>query len=252
MSTTSGVADVVFCLDASASMRPCIEEVCKHIDSFLAGLKAGGQFTWNLRFDFIAHRGSTSGQLDNIALFTTQSIYYPEAWYPLYKDNLQNAKFFTSDIGEFKNALNRVNPEGDEAPLVGLDFCLDLPWRPSETCHRVVILMTDEPFETGIAKDWQKSKLQKIIDKIIALRVMLYLVAPQSEFFDSLAAVPKCEYTPVDITGDGLASVNFAKVLEFIGRSVSKGGQGQSAGIYSRGLFDQVNWGQTNNTHHGR
>ena len=37
--STKGTADVVFCLDASGSMGPCIEGVKSHIASFVDGLK---------------------------------------------------------------------------------------------------------------------------------------------------------------------------------------------------------------------
>src|SRR3954471_20947866 len=58
---TTGVADVVFCIDASASMAHCFRAVSDHIADFLAGLKADRQTRWDVRFDFVAHcAGETS------------------------------------------------------------------------------------------------------------------------------------------------------------------------------------------------
>ena len=55
MTSTKGVADVVFCLDASDSMKPCIDGVRTHIGSFLDGLKSDQQRARDVRFDFVAH-----------------------------------------------------------------------------------------------------------------------------------------------------------------------------------------------------
>jgi hypothetical protein len=240
-------ADVVFCLDASNSMQPALDGVRAHLGDFVAGLKSSAQGTWDVRFDFLAYRASdvqdgaifSHDSLRLSGLDLIQKLYATTPQTTLAKD------FFTTNIDEFKTSLARIKPSGDEAPLVALDTALDFPWRESANCHRVVILMTDEPFETGACMDFQKQQLPQLIQKIQDLRVMLFLVAPQSAVFDQLAAVDKSEYQVIDNnTGDGLRSVNFNKVLMQIGKSVSVSLQTSTMEkkAIPRGLYRQHEW----------
>src|SRR5688572_3919910 len=64
--TTKRVADVVFCIDASNSMQPCIDAVRKNLAQFVSGLQSGGQSTWDVRFDFLAHQASENARGSSI------------------------------------------------------------------------------------------------------------------------------------------------------------------------------------------
>ena len=245
--STKGVADVVFCLDASDSMTPCIDGVKMHISSFLEGLKSDRQRTWDVRFDFLAHNAAR-GEGGAIGM----------GHYSLYHDvdgnsvisalyHGQRGRFFTTEIDEFKRGLDKVEVLGDEAPLVALDSCLDFPWRKADQCHRVVIFMTDEPFETSIMPDSEKQVLEELQQKIQDLRVLLFIVAPDSPAYEELAEVDKSEYEAVDSRSAGLADVDFRKLLSGIGKSVSvstANQQGPTAEkTVKRGLFGQTEWG---------
>ena len=241
--TTKGVADVVFCIDASASMAPCIDAVRSHIASFVEGLTASSQQAWDLRIDFVAHHAGNAP--DGSGVFAHQSLYQSELFEALYQKSGSQERFFTADVAEFARGLQGVSVQGDESPLVALDFCLDFPWRKSAGCHRVVIMLTDEPFEQSANQDLQKEQLGKLIDKIHGLQVMLFLVAPNSPLFDELASADGSEYEVIGQIGSGLANVNFSEVLKYIGKSVSASTL-QSA-LYSevqRGLFQQSSWGE--------
>lgn len=235
--STKGIVDIVFCLDASGSMSPCFAALSKHISEFIAGLGGNAQMQWDWRIDFVAY-----GYADRV--FRVQSLYYdtPELIGQLYHHE-QSGRFFTKDLGEFRSRLKRIEIAGDEATLVALDFCLDYPWRSADRCHRVVVLMTDEPFETGGLQEEQCAVLPALIEKIQQLRVMLYVVAPESAVFDQLSAVDKCVYEVIRQSGKGLAEVNFKQVLQEIGKSVSVStGQGSHAASVPRGLFGQKDW----------
>jgi len=248
--STKGVADVVFCIDASESMAPCLNAVRKHLTDFLAGLKSPTQRTWDLRVDFVAHR---AGQSSGGIVFQMRSLYEKDLLGVQYLDRSRQGRFFTQDMGEFSRGLQQVEVGGDEAPLVALDFCLDFPWREAVSCHRVVIMLTDEPFETSVGREFQQAQLQKLIEKIHALRVMLFLVAPDSAVFSQLAAADRSEYEVVDVTGDGLARVNFAAVLNNIGKSISVSTQQAPRGSpVERGLYEQATWGRSDERVTGR
>lgn len=249
--STKGVADVVFCLDASESMAPCLDAVRKHLTDFLAGLKSHTQQTWDLRVDFVAHRAGESP--DGGILFQMRSLYEKDLLGVQYLDRNRQGRFFTQDLAEFSRGLQQVEVTGDETPLVALDFCLDFPWREAVSCHRVVIMLTDEPFETSAGQDFQQAQLHKLIDKIHASRVMLFIVAPDSAVFSQLAAADRSEYEVVDVMGDGLARVNFAQLLHGIGKSISVSTQQTPRGaLVERGLYRQASWGRSNERVTGR
>jgi len=240
--STKGTADVVFCLDASNSMSPCLQGVKDHLTDFVKGLQSKGQMTWDLRVDFVAQnvgQGSQGG-----VLFNHRSVYHEDLHEALYASQPSGVRLFTTALDDFKANLNRVPCEGDEAMLVALDFALDFPWRPAAQCHRTVILLTDEPCETGAIADEQARQVPALIRKIQDLRVMLFLVAPDSPAYQKLAEADKSEYEVIAERQNGLATVDFGKVLQHIGKSVSAAslqaaGPGTKA---ARGLFGQTTW----------
>ncbi|MBN2584530.1 MAG: VWA domain-containing protein, partial [Planctomycetes bacterium] len=177
--STRRVADVIFCLDASASMQPCIQAVRRHIGDFVRGLHSDPQSTWDVRLDFVAHSASEDA---DATVFRQRSLHNESVVGALYAGS-QSARFFTTDVEQFSRGLNDVEVSGNEAPLVALDTCLDFPWRDAAECHRVVILMTDEPLESGVLVNDQLQMLPAVIDKIQKLRVMLFIVAPPSDGF---------------------------------------------------------------------
>ncbi|MFO0954022.1 MAG: hypothetical protein U0835_23285 [Isosphaeraceae bacterium] len=247
--STRGVVDIVFLLDASDSMRPCIEGVRQHLGDFIRGLESGGQQRMDYRLDFLAHCCDQSG-----GPFMLRSLRHTGADIlpALYRPGKPHT-FFTTSAEELRLALQQVQVAGDEATLVALDFALDFPWRPRSTCHRVVICLTDEPLETGALVAEQRARLSQIIDKIQALGVMLFLVGPPSDAYSVLAEADKSEYQEIDATGDGLRTVDFGKVLAFIGKTISMASQtaGEERGV-QRALFGQDSWGATDASISGR
>jgi hypothetical protein len=199
---------------------------------------------WDWRLDFVAHR---AGIIPGGAMFVQRSLYNEELLTSLYLSKGQSGgRYFTADLEEFKGGLATIEVSGDEASLVALDSCLDFPWRPAATCHRVVIFLTDEPAEDGVMVDAQRAAVPDMIQKIQQLKVLLFVVGPDSEIFNQLAQVNKSEYEVVDGVGDGLSRVDFRKLLSAIGKSVSVSTlQSQKDETPERGLFGQATWGQT-------
>jgi hypothetical protein len=242
--STRGTADIVFCLDASSSMQPCFDAMRKHIGEFVTSLQSNAQMKWDWRLDFVAHCAGDGG---GGTVFSQRSMYHEAVWHSLYHESAQSRQFFTNDLEEFKRGLAGIKVSGDEAPLVALDICLDFPWRPAANCHRVVILLTDEPAEDGVAVDAQREAVPKLIQKIQKLKVLLFMVGPESEMFNQLSQVNKSEYEVVDSAGDGLSRLDFRKLLSAIGKSVSVSNlQSSKEEPVERGLFGQASWGKTN------
>jgi hypothetical protein len=181
------VADVIFCLDASGSMGPCFDALRKHVQTFVKGLEAGGQFVWDLRLDFLAYKAGASFRS---GVFGFRSLHRQDmdlvrGLYGSVDSQSGRTRFFSTDLNEFSRGLDQVQVGGDEATFIALDTALDFPWRVAMACHRVVIVMTDEALETGVEVRRQLEKIPELIEKLHALRVKLFIVAPPSDAFDA-------------------------------------------------------------------
>lgn len=230
-------------------MQPCFDAVRRHVEDFINGLQSNQQIRWDWRIDFVAHR---AGESRGGYVFNQRSLYNDELLDSLYSLRSQRGRFFTTDVAEFRRGLAEISVSGDEAPLVALDSCLDFPWRATAACHRVVILMTDEAAETGVMLDKQREAIGGLIDKIQQLRVLLFIVAPESQIFEQLAQADKSEYEIVSETDDGLSQVDFQRLLTAIGKSVSVSSlQATTPAIVDRGLFGQASWGVSHETIRG-
>jgi von Willebrand factor type A domain len=236
-----GVADVVFCLDSSTSMEPCFDAVRKHVVEFVEGLKSDGQTVWDVRFEFVSHATSRFGQQ---IVFRLRSMYEGNLQASLYGANGGGGRFFTTDLAEFRSAMSDLTAKGDETNFIALDFCLDLPWRTAPDCHRIVVVLTDEPLETGLEVAEQRAKVKELIEKVHGLGVKLFLVGPESAAYDELSMANGSEYEIVS-KGAGLESADFGRLLRQIGKSVSASrAQAVRAGV-RRALFGQDRWTPT-------
>ena len=240
--SVKGSADIVFCIDVSSSMRPCLDGVRRNILDFVKSLESGQQrIDW--RIDLLAHCCDERGGAFAAANLRTQGLDLVRALYQV----REQSSFFTTDLDVFQKRMEELEVVGDEATLVALDFALDFPWRPRSQSRRVVVCLTDEPLETGAIVDQQLAQLPKLIDKIQNLGVMLFLVAPDSEAYSRLAEVDKSEYQVVHTANDGLRSVDFSKVLTHIGKTISYS-NAQSGDEPTRPppLFNQDQWTRSN------
>lgn len=237
-------ADIVFLLDASGSMTPCIEAVKNNIGKLVEFFKSDGQNVWDIRLEFLAH--SSWKHLYHLQSHALSGLDLSEAIYKPQKTSASS--FFTNNVAEFQTTLAEVTPQGDETTLVALDMALDLPWRPAETCHRAVICLSDEAIETGENVAFQKAQIDNLVKKIHSKRIKLYIVAPQSDAFDTLSMADRCEYDPVDGQNDGLRTTNFAKLMEAIGKSVSVSQTTAAGATAPQPLYGQDKWGAGSGT----
>lgn len=234
-------ADIVFCIDTSGSMQPCRDAIISNLEKLLEGLKSDGQSYWDVRFDFLAFHNSI--QSDGNAVHHLNSI--KTGGVPLVNSiyhNPEPGKFFSQDVRAFKEALGKEPLEGEEMQLLALDIALDFPWRASSDCHRVVVLLTDEPIETGICVEDQICKLDDIISKIMKKRVKLFIIAPESPALYKLSMVDRCEYSDISESDDGLRTVDFSKMLQTIGRSVSVSQSYEGGTTTPMPTYDQLEW----------
>jgi hypothetical protein len=247
--STKGVVDVVFCIDASGSMAPCIDGVRKNLDVFLDALGGDANRAIDCRLDFLVHSCGEDGGLFRSVSLNKSGVDLIAA---LYGQSPKPEAFFTTDRESVRRALKSVSVYGDEAMLIALDLALDFPWRPQAGCHRVVILLTDEPLEANAVWPAQQAMLDPIIDKVQRLGIKLYLVGPASPGLDTLSEADKCLYQKATQQYDGLGSIDFSKVLQQIGKSVSASVlQGRPEAGVKRALFGQDEWVASNDSIRG-
>lgn len=228
--------DIVFCLDTSDSMKPCIDAVRANIGKLIDQLKSAN-FEW--RVDFVAQC------LPGRHVYRTLSI-GGDTIRLLYEEN--GKSLFTKDIERFKSALSRLSVAGDEDMLCALDFALDFPFGPASETQRVVILISDEPFETNedVAFANSQKKVADIMEKIRARHVTFLAVMPVREngVAERLSMVDRAEITPVEENDLGLAGVDMGDLLSQLGKSISVTTmQSSDEESYRRALFGQDRWG---------
>ena len=210
-------ADIVFCIDASSSMASAIDGVKKNIKKLVDSLESTPNTTWDVRFDFLAY--SNVGVEPNYRLESVK-INGKDLLNEVYAGDLKSgSKLFTSDVEEFKNALNNIRVEGDETTIPALDIAADFPFRDASTCHRAIVLLTDEVIDTGCYKSKSREKLMDLAQKLQNRKIALYMVTPNCDEFDTLSQVDRCEWNIC--TSDGMEDIDFSKLMQRIGRSVS-------------------------------
>ena len=249
MTSTKGVVDVVFCLDASGSMAPCIDAVRTNLDVFLNALAGDANRKIDCRIDFLVHCCGEDGGLIRSMSLKTSGVDLIKA---LYGQPTKPDLFFTTDRDAVRKALKTVDVYGDEAMLIALDIALDYPWRAQAGCHRVVVMLTDEPLEANAIWQAQQAKLDALIEKIQKLGVKLYIVGPSSPGLETLSEADKCIYQKSSQSYDGLGAIDFSKVLQQIGKSVSVSVlQGRPEAGVKRALFGQDQWVESNESIRG-
>lgn len=219
-------------------MKPCIEAISSQIGKLIQGLEGDGQTKWDIRYDFLAFHDSDDG------LHWYRSVFMSAV--PLINgiyQKGQEARFFTRDLADFKRALvNNVPVEGEEMQLLALDIAADYPWRASSDCHRVIVLLSDESVETGVFVEEQTKREDALIDKLQDKHIKLFIIAPESASFYRVSSADRCEYMALDATKDGLRSVDFSRMLQAIGKSVSVSQSYEGATSEPKPLFTQLDW----------
>jgi len=230
---TKGVADIVFLIDVSGSMAPCIDALRRNIETFIDSLSQGNA---NNAAPVRDWRGKVVGYRD---LEASQSEGLP--WI------VDNA--FVRDAGALKAQLSALeaNGGGDE-PESLLDALYTVAsmeavpkgsqaedpakWRYRSDAARVVIVFTDASFkETMSIPSAKGGSLQDVANVVMANRIILSLFAPNFEGYDRLSQIDKSEWEVVEYEGlnpqEALQKftadpVNFRNTLKQLAASVSR------------------------------
>ncbi|ANY77445.1 hypothetical protein BB934_03750 [Microvirga ossetica] len=230
---TKGVADIVFLVDVSGSMSPCIDALRRNIEAFIDSLSQGDA---NNAAPVRDWRGKVVGYRD-IEAAQAEGL-------PWIVDNS-----FVRDAGALKVQLGtlQANGGGDEPEslLDALYMVASMEavpkgsqtedpskWRYRSDAARVVIVFTDASFkETMSLPEAKGGSLQDVANLVMANRIILSLFAPNFEGYDRLSQIDKSEWEVVEYEGlnpqEALQKftsdlVNFRNTLKQLAASVSR------------------------------
>ena len=230
---TKGVADIVFVVDISGSMAPCIDALRQNIETFVGTLSSGDANNaapvkdW--RAKVVGYRDIEAAEADGL---------------PWIVDNQ-----FVRDPAELKAQLAglQANGGGDE-PESLLDTLYKVAtmeampkgaqsiepgkWRYRSDAARVVVVFTDASFkETMSIPEAKGGSLQDVANIVMANRIILSVFAPNFEGYDRLSQIDKSEWEVVEYEGlnaqEALQKftsdpVNFRNTLKQLAASVSR------------------------------
>lgn len=230
---TKGVADIVFVVDISGSMAPCIDALRQNIETFVGTLSSGDANNaapvkdW--RAKVVGYRDIEAAESDGL---------------PWIVDNE-----FVRDPAELKSQLAalQANGGGDEpeslldtlfkvatmeATAKGAQAIEAGKWRYRSDAARVVVVFTDASFkETMSIPEAKGGSLQDVANVVMANRIILSVFAPNFEGYDRLSQIDKSEWEVVEYEGlnaqEALQKftsdpVNFRNTLKQLAASVSR------------------------------
>jgi hypothetical protein len=230
---TKGVADIVFLIDISGSMAPCIDALRRNIEAFIDSLSHGDA---NNAAPVRDWRGKIVGYRD----FEADQA----AGLPWIVDNdfVRDAAALKAQLGTLQANGGGDEPESlldalykvasMEASPKGFQTEEPLKWRYRSEAARVVIVFTDASFkETMSIPEAKGGSLQDVANLVMANRIILSLFAPNFEGYDRLSQIDKSEWEVVEYEGlnaqEALQKftsdpVNFRNTLKQLAASVSR------------------------------
>jgi hypothetical protein len=230
---TKGVADIVFLIDISGSMAPCIDALRRNIEAFIDSLSHGDA---NNAAPVRDWRGKVVGYRDLEA--------DKDAGLPWLVDNdfVRDAAALKAQLGTLQANGGGDEPESlldalykvasMEAAAKGSQTDEPTKWRYRSDAARVVIVFTDASFkETMGIPEAKGGSLQDVANLVMANRIILSLFAPNFEGYDRLSQIDKSEWEVVEYEGlnpqEALQKftsdpVNFRNTLKQLAASVSR------------------------------
>ena len=230
---TKGVADIVFVVDVSGSMAPCIDALRQNIEAFVDSLSRGDANNaapvkdW--RAKVVGYRDLDTAESEGLPWFVDSE--------------------FVRDVPALKGQLGalQANGGGDEpeslldalykvatmeASPKGSQTVEAAKWRYRSDAARVVVVFTDASFkETMAIPEAKGGSLQDVANMVMANRIILSLFAPNFEGYDRLSQIDKSEWEVVEFEGlnpqqalERFTSdpVNFRTTLKQLAASVSR------------------------------
>ncbi len=205
-----GVADIVLCIDCTGSMEPCIDAVKDQLNNFISTLEnpPDQQQPVDWRLKMLGFRDLKCDR---------------EPWI-----NRDEPLVDTADAARSQLARLRADGGGDEA-----ESALDaLWWAACKTdwrspCTKIVVLLSDATSHdtlhaSTVAEGAVGDDVSTVAQAISMNSIYLYAWAMQCPAWDTLKKLPRVEFTAVEGGGDGLKTLDFSKLMQTLGKTVSE------------------------------
>ncbi|MES2785687.1 MAG: vWA domain-containing protein [Pseudomonadota bacterium] len=230
---TKGVADIVFLIDVSGSMAPCIDALRKNIEIFIDSLSRGegnnAAPVKDWRGKIVGYRDIESAQDDGLSWLDDNVFVRDAAALKTQLAGLQAAGG-GDEPESLLDALYQV--ASMEAVPKGSQSEDPAKWRYRSDAARVVVVFTDASFKETMSLPQAKGgSLQDVANVIMANRIILSLFAPNFEGYDRLSQIDKSEWEVVEYEGLNAQQalqkftsdpVNFRNTLKQLAASVSR------------------------------
>jgi hypothetical protein len=223
-----GIADIVFLIDATGSMAPCINDLKKNIETFIDTLSTGDANNSSPVKDW---RAKVVGYRD----FTSATA-------PAFVDNS-----FVRDAVALKAQLGNLQAtEGEDEPESLLDALYKVAsqaatargeledaekWRYRSEAARVVVVFTDAPYhDTMSIPEVAGGTLADVKNACHNNKIVLTIFAPMLPCYNELSAIQGSEYFAVGNAGDNpqealkrftADQANFKRTLEQLAKTIS-------------------------------
>jgi hypothetical protein len=200
---TKGVADIVFVVDVSGSMAPCIDALRYNIEAFVDSLSRGDANNaapvkdW--RAKVVGYRDLESAEKEGLPWIVDNSF-------------VREAAALKTQLGALTAAGGGDEPESLLDALYKIATMEAIPkgfqtidpgkWRYRSDAARVVVVFTDASFkETMSIPEAKGGSLQDVANVVMANRIILSLFAPNFEGYDRLSQIDKSEWEVVEFEG---------------------------------------------------
>jgi len=234
-SKTRGVADVVFLIDVSGSMAPCIDALRTNIEAFIQTLSAGDPANANAaavrdwRAKVVGYRDIEVAAGEGVQWLEDQPFVRDAAALKAQLAALR-AEGGGDEPESLLDALYTVatmdaSPKGSQSEEPG-------KWRYRSDAARVVVVFTDASFkETMSIPQAKGGALQDVANVVMANRIILSIFAPNFEGYDRLSQIDKSEWEVVEYEGLSAQEAlqkftsdpaNFRTTLKQLAASVSR------------------------------
>jgi hypothetical protein len=219
-----GVVDIVFLIDATGSMDPCIDALKTNISIFVDSMTTKSQTNpvrdWRAKVvgyrDFLDTAAPPLE--DNPFVTDPEKLKLQLSSLKAYgggdePESLLDAIHIVANMGQSDRSAQELDP---------------YKWRYRSGAARVVIVFTDATYHTTTKEG---GTLDDINLSCTSNRILLFIFAPELSCYDDLASIDKSEYEPIEIEGtespvQALVRYTqdteaFRQAMEMLGKSVS-------------------------------
>ena len=227
LAKVKGVADIVILVDATGSMRPCIDSIKYSLNAFIREMTTGGQSP-------IANwRGRVIGYRDHIT--------DGDQW-------IVNNPFVSNDPEALLAQVTSIKTklgggDGPESLLEALDMILSCrvaergrdgnpnEWRAAGDAKRIVLLFTDAGYHESnqVQSPNTPSQIDAVVTRLNHMKIELVYVAPDTEQYDNFESADRSFWTlklsrPFAKSLKDIATDNatFGRVMQAMAKTITR------------------------------